>query len=307
MTNLRNPAYISRLIRAFVFYTALVFVFFAFGNGGDINEWIGQALLISVGSFAVIVIAINFAGSLLPSGRAYGAAREQMRLGNYFAAAQLFDKAAKLNPQRAEYYYERAVARTKLGDLAGALADYATTIDLTPIYLPLAPSVAYDAYVARATIYGQMLSDWHSAVREAGEAIAMYPAKPLAYITRADGYVKGNNLTAALADLNTAVQLAPNDPIVYNNRGYVHYLRGDLNAASIDLLHALELDSNLWQPYYHLAQVYATRGNAAQALDSLRHAASFSRQPLEQARRDAAFDRLHDDAQFAQLVAPRGN
>ena len=303
-----NARYLSRLLVAFVFYTALIMVFFALGNlGGDLSTWLGQALLISAASFFVIVFVMNFATVLSPSGRLYNRAREQMRHGNYFAAASLYDQAVRQNPARAEYYYGRAEARARLGDTHGALADYATTIDATPIYLPLAPSVAYDAYAARANLYGQALGDYQSAAREAGEAIAMYPRRAMAYLTRADAYTKINNLPAALVDLDAAAKLAPNDAVIYNNRGYVHYLRGDLDAAGRDLLLAINTNPNIWQPHYHLAQVFAAQGDRDRALSSLRRAIALSRQPAAQARLDAAFAALRSDAEFGQLTAPRNS
>lgn len=306
MTSLLNGRYLSRLLVAFILYTALIMVFFALGNmGEDFSKWFGQALLISAASFVVIVFVMNFATFMSPAGRLYSKAREQMRNGSYYAAAELFDQAVRHSPARAEYYYGRAEARARLGDLHGALADYATTIDATPIYLPLGPSVAYDAYIARASLYGQMLGDYHSAAREAGEAIAMYPRRAAAYLARADAYVKTNNLPATLVDLDTAASLAPNDAIVYNNRGYVHYLRGDLTAAGRELLTAVNLNPNLWQPHYHLAQVFAAQGDRARVLSSLRRAIELNRQPAAQARLDAAFANLRGDAEFGQLTAPR--
>lgn len=302
-----NPSYLARLLVGFVFYTGLIIAFFAIGNqGADLNAWLTQALLVSAGSFVVIVFVMNFATFATPSGRLYSKGREQMRVGNYFNAATLFDQAVRQNPARAELYYGRAEARARLGDTHGALTDYAATIDATPIYLPLSPSVAYDAYLARASIYGQQLGDYHSAIHEAGEAVAMYPNKPLAYLTRADAYAHSNNLPAALTDLDVAAKLTPNDAVIYNNRGYVQYLRGDLQAAGRDLLTSVTMNPTMWQPHYHLAQVYAAQGDRNRALASLRRAIELSPQPATQARLDAAFAGLRGDAEFTQLTSPQG-
>jgi len=56
------------------------------------------------------------------------------RSGEYRAAIQAFDQHLEIDPQSAEAYYHRGLAKLKLGDTAGAEADFARAASLDPKY-----------------------------------------------------------------------------------------------------------------------------------------------------------------------------
>lgn len=56
------------------------------------------------------------------------------RDGQHRAAIEAFDEHLKLDPQSAEAYHHRGLAKQKLGDTAGAEADFAKAASLDPKY-----------------------------------------------------------------------------------------------------------------------------------------------------------------------------
>ena len=77
-------------------------------------------------------------------------------------------------------------------------------------------------------------NQWEDAIRLADEAIAIYPASPLAYIIKSGAKANLNMLDEAIADANTAIKLEPNNGFAYNNRGYASQKKNDTRKAMLD-------------------------------------------------------------------------
>lgn len=302
MRRFRQPEYLARLGFVFIFYTATIYLFYYFTSDDPANwQWLPMATVISALSFVGIVVLVNFGPLLLASSRLSNKAQEATQRGDHRLAAQYYNEALQRRPNHADLLLGRGQARMMFGDISGALADFTATIEATPYFLANAPSPAYDAYLARANIYLE-LGDVERAIREVGGAIQMYPQRESGYLLRALCYRRLNRYAEAIADLTTTLAANPQSPVAHNNRGYLYYLAGNLPAAASDLAQAVTLAPRMWQTHYHLAQVQVALGQNEPALVSLRRAGAISRQPLVQARSDAAFVPLQARADFQQLV-----
>ena len=58
----------------------------------------------------------------------------KLKLGDYRGAIADFDRAIELNPDAAAACYGRGGAKSKLGDYEGAIADYSRAIEIKPDY-----------------------------------------------------------------------------------------------------------------------------------------------------------------------------
>jgi tetratricopeptide (TPR) repeat protein len=89
-----------------------------------------------------------------------------------------YDNAIRINPQYAEAYGNRGIAKDDLGDKKGAIADYDSAIRINPQYA--------DAYYNRGNAKSD-LDDKQGAIADYDSAIRINPQYAKAYTNRADG------------------------------------------------------------------------------------------------------------------------
>ncbi|MGB6651229.1 MAG: tetratricopeptide repeat protein, partial [Xanthobacteraceae bacterium] len=128
------------------------------------------------------------------------------------ACSQLIEGTTK-PAARAFAFTLRARAKSDLGDLADAVADYSAALTLFP---------KYDAALnGRASAYSR-LKNYDRALRDSTQAIGLKPDNAEYYNTRGLTYRGMGDPTKALADFDQAIKLMPNYAIAFNNRGTAH-------------------------------------------------------------------------------------
>ncbi|TAL02730.1 MAG: tetratricopeptide repeat protein [Verrucomicrobia bacterium] len=186
--------------------------------------------------------------------------------GEYAAAITPASRAIQLNPRYENAFLNRAIAREKTGDLAGAKLDRARVDGSEPRsaegYLNRAAmflnearyddairdfSFALEFDPACAVCYNNRASvhllkgDPDAALEDCARAIASKPDYGNAYTTRGNVYSAKKNFPAALADYDRAIQFSPGDAIGFNNRAAVHFQLQQYEAAWADIRRCREL------------------------------------------------------------------
>ena len=128
----------------------------------------------------------------------------------------------------------RAGARTKRGDLKGAIADCTEVLKQNPD-MP-------GAYGTRGNAKFE-LGDLKGAVADYTEAIKLNPNEYLAYNNRGNAKAKGGDLKGAIADYTEAIKLKPNYSAAYRNRGVAYKKLGRRREAIEDFYKAELLES----------------------------------------------------------------
>jgi tetratricopeptide (TPR) repeat protein len=124
--------------------------------------------------------------------------------GNYLAAIDAFSDDIELHPRSAAAWNNRAVARVRLGDLDGALADYNRAITLSP-----GDSELYFNRGNALVAAGQ----YQAAIADFDRAVKLTPAYARAVFNRGTAYALARQPDAAQRDWLAAVQLE-GDPYV---------------------------------------------------------------------------------------------
>ena len=173
------------------------------------------------------------------------------RLGDYAGAIADYTMAIQLKPDAAEAYNNRGVSKFRLERYAAAILDYDTAI-------PLKPNDA-TAYMNRGAAK-QSLGQHFAAIVDYDAAIRLKPDYAMAYGNRGAAKFRLEQYAAAISDYDTAIRLKPDDAKVYMNRGVSKFRLERYAAAILDYDAAIQL-----KPDYAMA--YMNRGIAKYLLE----------------------------------------
>ena len=173
----------------------------------------------------------------------YHAAEKKFYLGieNYVAkqvdeAIKYYNKAIELNPQFAEAFYNRGLAKADLGKPEEAIKDYDRAIKLNPLYSK--------AYNNRGTAKAD-LGKPEEAIKDYDRAIKLNPKNPNAYSNRGLTKTALGTPQEAVKDYDKAIELNPKYAEAYNHRGHAKFSLGKLEEAIKDYNEALKLNPKL--------------------------------------------------------------
>jgi tetratricopeptide (TPR) repeat protein len=108
--------------------------------------------------------------------------------------------------------------------------------------------------------------DHTGALQAYGEAIALEPEHPLAYIRRGDAHRAKSDYDRALTDYDRALQLDPLSALALNNRGLTRSKQGAYDQAIADYTAALRLEPQLAITYHNRGTAHHAKGDADAAL-----------------------------------------
>ena len=177
----------------------------------------------------------------------------------------IFTDVIEKYPNGPDAYYGRGIAKTELGNLKGAIADYNKAIVLHPEYAV--------AYGNRAGLKVQM-GDASGALHDYDTAIKFDRAYFAAIMNRGQLKSQLADYRGAIADYEIAIQLNPENPLGYHNRGAAKAKIGDYEGAITDYKKALVLN-------VELAETYAAKGNTEFLLNKMPQACSDWKKAVE--------------------------
>ena len=232
--------------------------------------------------------------------------QRKYNLNQYDDAVADFDKAIKLYPQKADAYYNRGLAKFRLGDIQGingnveearrfyeaGIEDCTQAIKLNPedtyAYhnraggkFRLGQSKANQADVARVQRYYQgAIHDWTQVITLNSELADPYNNRGIAKATLGESKIEQGDIADAQAlyveaiqDCTQAIRLNPRDAEPYINRGYARFRLGKTKADQGDTVEAEALYAAAVQDCTEAIQLdpesayaYGNRGVAKAAL-----------------------------------------
>ncbi|HEX5171190.1 MAG TPA: tetratricopeptide repeat protein [Cyclobacteriaceae bacterium] len=180
----------------------------------------------------------------------------QYKIKHLEKAICYFDTAITINPNEADYYAHRGLAKQDQGDLDGAEADYRKAI-----------SINDDHVIARYNL-GVLLkkkNDDGAAEEQLNEAIERNPDLSYPYLERAYYRLASGNLNGALEDYDKGISLNENDIDSWVNRGLVKEKLNNLPGAYNDFTRAIKIKNDYEKAWF-------CRGNVLTKMNKLKEA-----------------------------------
>ncbi|MER8182104.1 tetratricopeptide repeat protein [Kitasatospora sp. NPDC094015] len=180
-------------------------------------------------------------------------------LGHPEQALDDFEQAVRLSPPFPEAYYNRADVRAELGDLDGAVADFGYVLELDPAFP--------DAHLNRAGLLlalGELAAAW----QDVDAGLALTPDSPELWSLKAQLHIEAEDQEQALAALGRALEAEPGYAPGWALRGTLAYERGELPAALADLERAAALSPDP-EIRFNLAVVLRESGRTGDAVGVL--------------------------------------
>ena len=151
------------------------------------------------------------------------------------------DGIAFIDPLIAEIYADRALARFRKGDYAGAVADCDRAITINPGLLRAVNNRAMIRWTG---------GDLDGAIADLNQIIRKSLGDALAYDSRGCILMDKGDLAAAIADFDEAIRLRPAEADFYCNRGHARWKKNDFDGALTDLDRSIHLNPKLAWAYY---------------------------------------------------------
>jgi len=160
-----------------------------------------------------------------------GLGKSHLREGAYDLAMRDFSEAARLNPDSAEPFANRAFLYLNKADYDRAIVDFDEAIRLAP---------SSDLFANRALAHFSK-RDYDRAIEDYGQAIRLSGSDAELFNDRGAAYAAKREFDRAIQDYDQALRLNPNFPAALNNRGWAYSQKGNRDRAIADYLGALKL------------------------------------------------------------------
>lgn len=182
---------------------------------------------------------------------AYHRGLERYNAGDMSGAVAAFARTIELDPRFAQAYHNRGIAYLQLRNYQAALADLSRSIELNPAEAA--------AYGARGGAH-RGLRMFREAIADHTRAIELRPTAEEHY-NRGLAYEEAGNAELALADYTRAIELNPRFALAYATRGLLLLRQGKDAEAQSDFDTGFRLDSSL-RPQFapHIESIRAARG-----------------------------------------------
>ncbi len=198
---------------------------------------------------------IHWRGGWYPIGEACVLALQEQYLGNFQAAADIYNLVLAKVPDCAEVHNNRGAVLQQMTRYKEALASYDKAIRLKPDYA--------NAHYNRGSTLKQM-KRYEDALASYDQAIALKFDHAEAHNSRGVILQEMRRYDEALASYNKAMAVKPDHAIAHNNRGTALMNKGDMQEAEKMFLTAFELKPDFPDPLYNLANIrkYQNADNA---------------------------------------------
>jgi len=179
---------------------------------------------------------------------------------DYASELRIWETVVAARPQNARGFISRGVARTKLGQLDAALADFETALAADP-----RQTLAW----CNKGMLLQQRGEFSAALDDFTRAIQLEPRNWRAYYSRGLVNRSLGRLDDAITDYSRGVEINPQDADAYNNRASAWQEANQFGQALADYSRAIELDPDNYLYHFNRGGLFSKLGQIPQALADL--------------------------------------
>lgn len=222
--------------------------------------WWTLFVFASVGVIAVLFAVVNFLNrpDSLKAEQIFEKGLKHTKNRNQQAAISKFDKAIKLNPSEAKYFYYLGNAYYKLQNHQSAIVNYKKAINLNPSYI--------NAYFNRGMAYSEQ-ENYPEAIDDFTQVLRFKNQDIEAYYKRGLVYYKSQDYPKAIQDYTQVIELKPNDVDAYHSRGVARAANNNLQGAVADYTQMIKIQPNKIDGYYRRGRARFFLGDYQGSLD----------------------------------------
>lgn len=182
---------------------------------------------------------------------------------DYEKMVELFTDGINQFPDKPSLYNNRAIARYKMQDYNGALADLNKALELSPNY----PDAHYNSGLAKLK-----LKNYSGAIEDFKKVTDIVSKDHNAYYNSALAKYLTGKKEEALEDLSKALSLSPKFDNALCNSGVIRYEAGNTDEAIRLFTQAIGIKEDA-DYYSNRGQAYQKAGNAAKACEDFKKGA----------------------------------
>jgi tetratricopeptide (TPR) repeat protein len=179
----------------------------------------------------------------------------ETNLKNFKQAITWYDSAIKAQPQEADYYVNRGLARKLSGDHDGAVSDYRAALKLNPNH--------------ELALHNLLSSKEKTAIGTSrmDELIDSNPSLPYPYAERAFERMENKNWKGALEDYNRAFEIDSTNEEYVLNRGLVKEKLKDFVGAYKDYSQAIALKPDFEKAWLNRGNLLSRQNKLSEAIE----------------------------------------
>lgn len=178
--------------------------------------------------------------------------------GEYEKAVDRFTKLLIIDPDNEKAFLWRGMAKSKMYNIKGALADFSEALEIDPLYTA--------ALCSRGEILTRM-GDSNKALMDFNLAISIEPNYTEAYKGRGSAYRYAGRFEDALRDFSNTIKLDPRCDEAYYLRGLIYLDLGEMEKALRDFNKALEINPENSEVYAGRAMIYDRKGDFYKSIE----------------------------------------
>jgi tetratricopeptide (TPR) repeat protein len=213
---------------------------------------------------AIFFLIITFSCNEYYAEKHYEQGKVMLDKGNYKEAIELFNKAAKKNPNDYFIFSNRAISYYNLEDYNSALKDFNRALEIQP-------NRTFALYW-RGNTY-EKLSNYKLALSDYESLIRLNDSD--GYLGKALFFHNNNFLDSAIIYYNKYLEINPNDYKVINWRGHLYRKLKKFQSALIDYTNYSKISPDCWS-FNNIGNIHRDFGNYKEAINNYNIAISYN-------------------------------
>ena len=187
----------------------------------------------------------------------------KQRLGDLLGSIADFDQALKINPKDDSAYLNRGAIKQQMRNLTGALKDFKKVLSLNPNNISVYSNIG---------IVKNIMGDYQGALEILNQGIKLSPENSEMFEVRGNAKIGLKDMIGALDDFDKGIFLNSNSAQIYQNRGVLKHKLKNYEGAIKDFSKVIKIEPNSPLAYSNRSEAKKLNGDLKGAIQDLNEA-----------------------------------